>query len=138
MTWIAGYQDRRGCHDDSGEGTYADAGAWLLEQLDQRALMIESANDYDPVRDGDQVEELLAVRRYFQGLSEDLGGHELAAGFDFWLVSTEDRPRNVENWLRPRLGTAALTRAGRQRRQALRPTGRTPRPGQGDALTANR
>src|SRR4051812_9764829 len=77
MTWIAGYQDRRGCHDDSGEGTYADARAWLLEQLDQRALMIESANDYDPVRDGDQVEELLTVRRYFQGLSENFSsrGH---------------------------------------------------------------
>jgi hypothetical protein len=40
MTWTAGYRDRHGPERDSGERDRAGALAWLLEEIDQRAMTL--------------------------------------------------------------------------------------------------
>jgi hypothetical protein len=79
MSWTAGYHDTRGQGQDSGERDRVWALAWLLDQIDQRAMRL-AADDEGSGCD-DEVAELATAWRYFQQLPGERGGdcHERAS-----------------------------------------------------------
>jgi hypothetical protein len=101
MSWIAGYRDTRGHGRDSGERDRAGALEWLLEEIDQRAMMLAAEDDEDSGCD-DEVAELATVWRYFEQLPGERGGDCQAGAFTYWLAPSfeEQPPRTRAEMLR--------------------------------------
>jgi hypothetical protein len=101
MTWTAGYRNARGHGSDSGERDRAGALAWLLDEIDQRAMLL-SADDAGDSRCDDEVAELGTTWRYFEQLPQESGGECQAGPLIYWLAPPfhEQPPRNRAEMLR--------------------------------------
>jgi hypothetical protein len=112
MSWTAGYRDRRGHGQDSGERGRAGALAWLLEEIDQRAMALAADDSGEPAG-GDEVVELATAWRYFEQLAVEDGGECRAGAFVYWLApSFDEQP--------PRTKADMLRAASARRRQTAR------------------
>jgi hypothetical protein len=111
MTWTAGYRDGHG--QDSGECDRAGALAWLLDEIDQRAMALAADDGEGPAVD-DEVANLATAWRYFEQLAVEDGGECRAGAFVYWLApSFDEQP--------PRTKAQMLRAASARRRRPARP-----------------
>jgi hypothetical protein len=113
MSWTAGYRDKQGDGQDSGERDRAAAVAWLLEEIDQRAMLLAADDNGEPAGE-DELAELTTAWRYFEQLAVQDGGESRAGAVIYWLApSFDEQP--------PRTKAEMLRAASARRRQAARP-----------------
>jgi hypothetical protein len=113
MSWRAGYRDKQGHSQDSGERDRTGALAWLLDDLDQRPMTLVADDNGEPAG-GDEVAELRTALRYWEHLAMQDGGECRAGAVVYWPApSFDDQP--------PRTKAEMLRAASARRRQTRRP-----------------